>query len=313
MTFPSATTAADEVRGPLARAREHQLEADAARIGHPPEPEDPHARARAEVELWAAQGAGGGSVARTLLEVANIPPIAVDSVTLEPTSAVLTSVEQIAEHWRQRRDDGAAVPAGRVSTTDSFLLALRGTPGALRGWLEEAATEEVVKLEDDRVLDVRRVWRDVPNYSTVRQVPPPRRSGIQAVTHGLAALARATDALLNAHTREAAQRPAYLAWIVPPDTGAPRAMVGDQLESPLVERRRLTARSRRLTAGVELLAAGEPIPQHVLQPDGWRLDATMMPMPGATGAQLPEWFARALGAKYVDERLDVRGAWRVVR
>lgn len=305
MIYSKFTSESYETLSAINAAKSHQLEAESVRLGLPPEPVDPDAAPRAEIAEIGRMGATGALVADGLWQVSGFPVVPIDRDLLVPSAETLTGFRQIADHWRHNRVDGVGIPAG-THPSGRTVVALRGTPAALKTWLSEHAVEHVRKTDEDRVIWEGRTYRDVPPYVTVRWAPPGGRPGIKVVTQGLAALHRATDELLHGKTREAEQRMAWLAWSVGCVWNVP-PIVDTQLPVATA-RQRLEVKSRKLGAGVEVVGEGEFVPMHVLQPDGWRLDGS--PLPETDG--FPAWLVDALGARWVDEVL-VDGTWRASR
>ena len=92
--------------------------------------------------------------------------------TLEPTSAPLRTLDEVAGHWSAHFCDGAGLQPGRQAN-GSTIFALRGTVSALRQWFTDAGTVEAQRLNDDgKPFGPEREHREPGAYARVSWTPP---------------------------------------------------------------------------------------------------------------------------------------------
>ncbi len=269
--------------------------ASSMRTGLPPEPVDREALLREEVQALERFAPSLGTAAA--LVTYGFPVVPVDRDTLTAVGREpLRDLAAVLEHWTHSRADGVAALAGAQPTGD-VLVAVRTTRTAWAAWLREHAIDRLSFTDDDGREVVRENPRPLGAPVAVRWSPPPARPRTIAAA-GMAAIVREFSAAALDPARAAERQPLMLAWNV-----ATAWSVMPTVEASAVHggvRRLPKFKSRKLASGVELLANGEPIPWHVIRPDGWTVAGDRVPLTMADG--LPPWLFDAFGGRWLDEK-----------
>ncbi|MBA3620034.1 MAG: hypothetical protein H0W56_10675 [Acidothermales bacterium] len=208
-------------------------------------------------------------VAGALLGVSGLPPVATDpDAPTTASSGPLSTSAEVFAHYRNRNADGVglqlgAAPGGRT------VVGVRGTPTAWSAFMAERAVVERRTFEGQ--VAVNRLHRDAGRPVAVSWQPPPASTRSSGPLYG-----REIDAAARRPERPGQATPGWLVWLVAPDEAG----------------RTVAFKSRRLGAGVEVLASGL-VPLFATRSDGWRIAADV-PM----SEPLPSWLVDALGGRW---------------
>lgn len=267
--------------------------ASTIRTGLPPEPVDREALLREEVRSLEGFAPSVGTAAALL--TFGFPVVPVDRDQLLPVGDPIRDLPGVLEHWTTHRADGVAVLAGPQPNGD-VLVCIRTTRSAWGDWFREHGVERVRFTDDEGREHLREYARTLGSPVPVRWTPPPVRA--RTVTAiGTAAIVREFSAAALDPARAVERRPVMVAWNV-----AAAWAVAPTFEATAVHggvRKFPRFKSRKLAPGVELLAAGEPLPMHVVRADGWTVSAERLPVAMADG--LPPWLFDLFGGRWVED------------
>jgi len=267
----------DNIAAAIADARTRQL---VANTYHSNPPVDPDAEGRAALRDL-ARVSMGAAVADALMATTTCSVVPLDRDTLTPTGEPFTWYDGILAHYENRYADGVGLLLG-AQRDGGTLVALRAPQAAFNAWMADVGVERRTVDNGEGVVRVDASYRPCPDFVRIHWSPPSVSARVTPVAVGRAAIMAEGEKVRT--DRAGVAEVGWVCWSV----GAAWSVVSQP-------GRRLTFTNKKLTHGVEVIAAGV-LPMAATRRDGWSLTSTGTPR---SVDELPEWLVAALGGRWV--------------